>query len=60
MVLTDLSYNLSWPYFLINKLIPIINTYNKINRSPKKQRFVLRNIEIEEKRVFIVRIQTKR
>lgn len=60
MVLTYLSYNLSGPYSLVNKLIPIINTYNEINRSPKKQWLVFSNIEIEEKGIFIVRIQTKR
>lgn len=60
MVLAYFSDNLSGPYFLINKLIPIINTNNEVNRSSEKQGFVFSDIEVEEKGVFIIWIQTER
>jgi hypothetical protein len=59
MVLTNLGNDLSGPDLLINKLLPIIDTNNKIDGSPKNDRFLLGDIQVEVERIFIVRIQTK-
>lgn len=60
MILTYFGNNLPRPYLLINKLITIIDTDNKINGGTKQQRLMFSNVEIEEKRIFIVRVQTER
>ena len=59
MVLTNLGNNLSGPNLLINKLLPIIDTDNKIDRSPENNGFLLGDIQVKVERILIVRIQTK-
>lgn len=59
MVLTNLGNNLSGPNLLINKLLPIIDTDNKIDGSPENNGFLLGDIQVKVKRILIVRIQTK-
>lgn len=60
MILTDFCNNLSGPYFLINKLFSIVNTYNKVNRSAENYGLLLWNKKIKEEWVFVVRIKTER
>lgn len=59
MVLTNLGNDLSGPDLLINKLLPIIDTYNKIDGSPENNGFLLGDIQVKVERILIVRIQTK-
>lgn len=57
--MTNFDYNFSGPYFFFNKLISIIDADDKINRSPKDERFVFSYVEIKEKRIFSCWIKAK-
>lgn len=60
MILRNFCNNLFWPYFLINKLISMINFNNKVNSTAKCHRSSFRDIQIKIKRVFIIRVDTER
>lgn len=56
MIIAHFHNDLSWPNFLINQLIAIINTDNEIQRCSEYMRFVLGQVQNKEKGIFIVRI----